>query len=407
VKRALLLSLALACACNEKTGFLLEVQGPNGQSSIAAGIVSLRVLGTHASYCGREVFEDSSAATYSVAKRDLSRDPLSILVQPDHETDLSQAVTPIVLALGADGGLLGAASFESQRFVFKTVTKFTARVGLYGDAGATYLTGDGCVCAPGLPLIGNGSGQGCDVRIPPSYEALVHTAGCELPAGEVLPLGVCDGQLYPNEAMKRLLPCYASDNGTCRVGTRTCYDQGGYAYNAACAPGNAGYALPTTALCDAFTTCSATSCSDPLVCEKTAKTITHHALTCTLPVAPAAVGDMNPVAQPCDDASDWSTVLGAALTGTACTASIIDGTDVGPFTIGWQMSGTTGPQVSSSQCPPTLIVGQAISPPSALPAQQAFSVTIGDAIYDGTLNVSVGCPGAAGDAARQLSCSGF
>lgn len=409
VKRALLFAFALAAACNDQTGFLLEVQGPSGQSSIDAGIVSLHVLGVHASYCGREVSEDGTSAIYSVAKRDLSRDPLTILVEPDHLTDLNQSVTPIVLALDANGALLGAASFNSQKFVYKQVTKYEAAINLYdSSAAASYLASDGCICAPGLPLVGNGSGQGCDALIPPSYDALVHTAGCELPAGEALPIGVCDGQLYPNETRQRMLPCYENVGGTCRIGTRTCYDQGGYAYGGGCAPGNDGAALPTTALCDAFATCAMTSCTDPLVCEKEAKAIMHHALACTLPVAPAAANDMGTASQPCDDASDWSVALGATLTGSACTTSMLDGTQVGPFTLGWLANGqaiaTATPQVTASACPPTLFVSAVSEMPGALPAQQTFSFTLGDQIVDVTLTVSVGCPGAAGDAARKLTC---
>jgi hypothetical protein len=112
--------------------------------------------------------------------------------------------------------------------------------------------------------------------------------------------------------------------------------------------------------------------------------------------------------QPCDDASDWSVALMSALTtpliGTACTASILDGTQVGPFTLGWQVSGQTAPQVVSPSCPPTLLVSAVNAAPSALPAEQTFSVSVGDFLYDVTLHVSVGCPGATGDAARKLSC---
>lgn len=407
MRRALAVLLFLA-ACNQKTGLLIEVEGPDGTSSVAAGVATLHLVVARASYCGRQVATlGAGSLSFSVAGRDLTKKPASILVEPDHETDLRRSVDPIVLALDASGRLLGAAEFGPEKFVYKEVLEQKLPLRLYADGASDLAPDGGCVCAPGLPLVGDGSGQGCDARIPPSFDALENTAGCELPAGAALPLGVCDGQTYPGEQPDRTLPCYATVDGACRIGTRTCVDEGGVAYADACAPDATAGALPTSALCDAYATCEGTTCADPLACERQATTVTHHAVTCTLPVSPTGIGgDMGGGASPCDGPQDWVVPFGASA-GATCAEAILDGTQVGPFTLGWQAAGQTGAQVTSTQCPPTFEIDAIGADPSALPATQVFSVSVNDTIYDVTLEVSVGCSGAAGDAGRKLRCTGL
>lgn len=404
---ALVAAIALVSACNQKTALLLDVEGPDGTSSTSAGITTLRLVAAHGSYCGRVVSSSAeSMLEIPVGNRDLSSHPVSILVEPDHETDLMQPVDLLVLALGSDGGLLGVASFGAERFFYKDVLRYTARISLFGASQPGALTTDGCLCEPGLPLVGNGSGTGCDALIPPSYNALMHTAGCELPAGASLPLGVCDGQLYPGEDATRTLPCYASVSGACRIGTRACTDTGGVAYASACAPAAGDPALPTSVLCDAFNTCAQSVCADPLPCVEQATGISHHAVTCTLPVSPdAGSGDMGGGSSPCD-ADAWSLDVNGNALDLACSASMLSGTHVGPFTIGFEDGGTE-PRVASTMCPPTLVVGSASSPPDQLPATVNFSLTLGDTIYDVTLDVVVGCTGATGTPGRKLRCTGF
>ena len=65
-----------------------------------------------------------------------------------------------------------------------------------------YAASDGgCVCAPGEPWVGDGSGAGCDTRVITSFDRLIDTAGCELtPKGAPLPVPVCDGQTVHGRA---------------------------------------------------------------------------------------------------------------------------------------------------------------------------------------------------------------
>ncbi len=400
---ALLLVSSLG-ACADKTGLLLEVDGPMGQNTVTAGITQLRLVAAHASYCGRWVTSPELASLIvDVKDRDLGADPITILLTPDTRTDLSDAVRAQVLALDATGQLLGLASFAPKPFVYEEVRRYSAQIGLLGRGarsdGPKYVADDGCVCIPGQTYIGTSSGTGCDQRLPPSLDNLVSTAGCELPPGAALPIGVCDGQLYPGEHANRDVPCYATRSSACRVGQRTCNDQNGRALDRECAPQDATLSLPSGALCDAFLACERIACGDPVACLKTSA-LPHKQLRCTLPLSP---DPKDGAAQACEGGS-WSATIGAP-TGPACVSAMIDGTRVGAITLGWKKDGTDTPQLVSPLCPPTLAVGSvAVADPKTAVGSSSFTVSIGDELYDVTLEVSVGCPGNTTDERRNFRC---
>src|SRR5262249_7747483 len=160
------------------------------------------------------------------------------------------------------------ASFDPVPFYYEEVRKYSSHLELFARTDASYLASDGCLCAPGLPLIGNGLQTGCDADIVPAFDRLVDTAGCELPAGAMLPIPVCDGQQYPGEHQNRDLPCFATVGGACRVGQRTCNDVDGVAYADECAPEGAAPAEGSSVLCDAYLGCEKMACGDPGACLK-------------------------------------------------------------------------------------------------------------------------------------------
>jgi hypothetical protein len=305
-----------------------------------------------------------------------------------------------VLALADDGHLLGVAAFDPHPFVYEEVAKYSARIALLDRRDASYLASDGCVCVPGVPLIGTSSGTGCDQDLPPSFARLVDTAGCELPAGAALPIGVCDGQLYPGEKPNRDLPCFASTPGACRAGHRICNDQGGRAYDRECVPDSSAPVLPSSALCDAYLGCEMIACADPGVCLQDS-TPAHKQLRCTLPVNPDVV---NGASGPCDG-GNWSYTFDG-LSGAACVGTMLDGMDQGPATIGWEKDATTpDPVLISSLCPPTLVVSRLNAKPGELPGQLNFALSLGDTVYDVTLSFEVVCNGQPGGPERRLRCN--
>ena len=399
------LSFAALSACAPKTGLLFEVQGPAGQSTIAAGIAELRLVTAHASYCGRWVTgTQPSSFTVDVHARDLGANPISILLSPDARTDLSDPVRAIVLALDASGQLLGQASFSPEKFVYEQVSKYAQRITLLGvgmrSDGPRYVADDGCVCIPGQPYIGNSSGTGCDARIPPSLQNLISTAGCELPPGASLPIGICDGQLYPGERANRDVPCFSTRSNSCRIGQRVCNDQNGRGLDRECSPQDPSLSLPSGVLCDAFLACERVACGDPIACLE-ASALAHKQLHCTLPLSP---DPKNGAAQACDGGS-WSTTVGTTTASASCVSAMLDGTQVGAVTLGWKKDGSDVPQLVSASCPPTLIVGSVeVSDPSAAVGSSTFTISIGDQLYDVTLDVTVGCPGNGNGVARNFRC---
>src|SRR5438445_651142 len=100
------------------------------------------------------------------------------------------------------------------------------------------------------PWVGAGSTSGCDTRVITSFDRLVATAGCELtPKGAPLPVPVCDGQPYPNEANDRAMPCWAADpGGGCRMTARNCRDTNGVGFVEECTTGSNDALLPSADL---------------------------------------------------------------------------------------------------------------------------------------------------------------
>src|SRR5262249_2467110 len=126
--------------------------------------------------------------------------------------------------------LLGDASFGALDWAVGEVRRYSAAVELLQRSGSDaprYVADDGCVCIPGRRLMGTGSQSGCDLDVITSFDRLQDTKQCELPPGRQGLPRACDGQQYPNEEMDRMLPCFASHNGVCRVSARNCHDADG------------------------------------------------------------------------------------------------------------------------------------------------------------------------------------
>lgn len=387
-----LTALALVlCACAPKTGILYSVSGPSGKGAIA----ELELIVAHRSYCERWVTDETATGhRYDVRDRDLAKSPMELLVEPVHRTDLSQPVRAIVLARDTTGSVIGYASFDAHPFRFEKVDEYKASIVTADGSG---VAADGCACFAGQPEIGTGTSVGCDPLIPPSFARLQDTAGCELPVGEALPVGVCDGQLYPGEAKGRTVPCFASTSGDCKIGTRTCVDDDGVAYADGCSVDGDAPTLPTSALCDAFSTCAATACADPIPCTEAA-TATHVHAVCALPISPTPMDGSLP---PCDG-GNWTLSLPASTSGS-CVGAMLGGTQIGPYTIGFTVQGQMGAQLTSSMCPVKLEVETvAVDDPAKLSAQ-TFSFSVGDTIYDIDLEPKVGCS----SGSKDLHCTGL
>jgi hypothetical protein len=372
----------LLSACAPQTGLILEVQGPDGKSSLEVGISKLRLVTARRSYCERWIGDtEASGLSFSVEGRDLETVPATILLEPDTRTDLEERVTPLVFAENGEGRLVGMARFDSYPFTYEEVRKYSKRIALV-DHAAAYTSSDGCICAPGMPAIASGSGTGCDQQLPPSFERLRDTAGCELPEGAPLPIGVCDGQTYPGERQNREVPCFGNVEGACRVGRRVCTDKDGLMYDRACIPD--GATLPTSTLCDAFAGCEKEACSDPVACLKTSQT--NKAAKCKLLLQPMAVGG---VGVPCAGGS-WTFPI-QARTGGQCVATILDGIKQGNVVVGWKKEGATEPVVTTSTCPPTLMVSKVNGEAATWPPSIRFTISIGDQLYDVTLELVPEC----------------
>jgi hypothetical protein len=389
---------ALVGGCVPKTGLLVEIAGPAATTSTAAGVTTLDFVVAHPSWCDRWVGDTSANHTrVNVAGRDLTKQPYDFLVEASHQTDLAEPVYVAALAYAADGRLLGEAPFDTHPFAKDEVRQYRARVGLFGAAaqasGPKYVAGDGCVCVPGEPWVGTGKGTGCDPRVITSFARLGDTAGCELvPKGAPLPVPACDGQTYGDEPTNRDLPCWASDaSGTCRIGSRTCVDNGGIAYGAECAPGSGDVALPTGDLCARYLQCQQTACGDVIGCFERSFAAPSE-IRCTLRVDPTT--RPNEPIRPCSGGT-WKATLpvGGALT-SPCLAALIEGVQQPPFTLGFATATQAAAQAIGTDCPTTLQVDKIDVPyPDAVPTTTALSLVIGETLVHVTLEVVRQCGG--------------
>jgi hypothetical protein len=399
--RAALFALA-AAGCGQETGLLLEVGGPDGKSSVEAGGVALELVVAHPSWCERWVQDLSASRTrVDVSGRDLGQHPYRMLVRPVHLTDIDEPVRAMALLVDGAGRVIGQAQYGEMRWSAGEVLLHRARVELLARGaepdGPVYATDDGCVCLPGQPWVGLGTGAGCDARIPTSFDRLVDTAGCELPPGRTtLPVPVCDGQLYPGEVADRQLPCFAAGAASaCGVGVRGCRDQGGVAYETECVLQATDPALPSAALCDAYLGCERQACSDVIGCFRSA--LTPLELDCQLRVdrALGAAG-----VQPCPFDGAWRAVLDPQATGAGCVAAMLEGVAQPPFTVGLATAGVTSVEAVAASCPPTLGVEKIdVEQLELLPESFDVHFTVGDHLIHAKVHVAVGC-----SAAPSLVC---
>jgi hypothetical protein len=387
---AALLFFTLA-GCSAKTGMLVEVQGPAGQSSIAAGVATLELVAAHRSWCERWVEDkDASHTRVDVHARDLQKKPYTFLIEPNHFTDLSEAVAVIVLARDASDRVIGAADFGDHPYRLRHLDEYTARIALLQRPEASYAASDGCVCLPGAPWMGNGSGAGCDLDVVTSFDRLIDTAGCELPPGaRELTSPVCDGQQYDGETVDRELPCFAAHAGACQLTTRTCHDQDGVAWGEECLPDQAAPSLPTGALCDAYLACEQQACGDLTACFLQ-KVPAARTLSCVLHVDPTTAAGA-PIA-PCASGGKWQAVLDNTATAAGCVASAIEGVKQGAFSLGFLDTGATDPQATASDCPVTFAVGAIdANSPAEVPDGHDLDVTIGDQVVHIHIHVERAC----------------
>ena len=404
---AALLAAAALGGCKAETGLIVEVQGPlGGGSSVADGITKLDFVVAHPSWCERWVGVDpANHTTRDVSGRELSTKPYDLLITPSHTTDLSEQMYVAALAYGADGTLIGEAGFDAHPLAKGEVLKRTAQIFEFHDtkAGAQYVAGDGaCVCTPGEPWVGNGSGSGCDTRVLTSFDRLIDTAGCELtPKGAPPPVPVCDGQQFLDEPADRRLPCWNKDDqGVCRVATRGCADHNGIAYVEECNVDSGDLMLPAdTALCDRYRACQQSACTDVIGCVRGMFT-QKATMTCKLPIDPTTAPD-EPI-RPCPNGGSWTATLPTQTTGgPSCPAAMLDGVAQPPYVFGFQVAGKTGPQTLASTCPNTFVVQKIDAPyPEAVPNQE-FDIVSGEHLVHVTLEVVRQCV----DGALSLVCS--
>jgi hypothetical protein len=298
----------------------------------------------------------------------------------------------IVLARDANDRVIGAAGFGAHPYRLHFMDKYTARIALLARPEASYAASDGCVCYPGAPELGNGSGAGCDLDVVTSFDRLIDTAGCELPPGaRELTSPVCDGQQYDGETVDRELPCFAAHAGSCQVTTRTCHDQDGVAWAEECLPDAAAPSLPTGALCDAYLACEQQACGDLTGCFLQ-KVPAARTLSCVLRVDPNTAAGA-PIS-PCASDGKWQAVLKDNTTAAGCVASVIEGVRQGAFTLGFLDPGATDPQAIASSCPVTFAVGAIdADSPAEVPDEHDLDVTIGDQMVHLHIHVLRVCDG--------------
>jgi hypothetical protein len=381
-------------SCAPETGLVFQVTG--GQNA-ATPTSSLELFVTHRSFCDRTVEDESASHTrVDVKGRDLTKRPFEFWVHPFMITDLADPVSAVVVGRNDAGEIIGRAVFAPQPFKYEAVLRYRAPLQRLSRTDIEYATADGCLCLPGAPWLATPSTSACGQKIPPSYERLLDTAGCELPTGAPLPVGVCDGQLYPGEVADREVPCFSSGDGSCRIGTRTCHDERGRALDGECFPETGAPTLPTRALCDAYRTCEADACSDPNRCLVTSvpPATTLH---CTLHYS--GNGDQPPV--PCGD-GHWQAALNLGGTGAACTATLPAGRAAPPLTLGLLTAQNATASTVSALCPPTLAVTEIAGTAASLPATVEFDMTIGDRLVRVETRLEPSC---AGDTLPSLSCT--
>ena len=407
MRRAVVAALVVFAvgACTRETGLIVEVQGPAGTTSLEAGITKLDFVVAHPSWCERWVgVAPANHSARDVANRDLTKKPYDFLITPSHTTDLSEQLYAAALAYTADGRLVGEASFDAHALLHGEVLKRSASIFLFADSkpGAPqYVSGDGCVCAPGEPWVGTGSGTDCDARVITSFDRLIDTAGCELtPKGAPLPVPVCDGQQYMSEPADRSLPCWNSDGqGSCRVAARQCADHNGVAYTEECNVGGGDTMLPAgTALCDRYRACQQTACGDVIGCVRGMFT-QKATIKCTLPIDPTSAPSQ-PI-RPCPTGS-WSAPLPTQGTGgTSCLAAMLDGVAQPPYHLGLAVAGKTGAQLLASACPNALVIDKIDAPyPDAVPDKE-FDLVTGEHLAHVTITVVRQCT----DQLKSLVCS--
>jgi hypothetical protein len=408
---ALVIGLALVLGgCAPDTGVILEVQGPQGGgSSTDVGIAKLDFVVAHPSWCERWVgVPPAFRSARDVAGRNLADKPYDLRITPSHTTDLSEPMYAAALAYGADGSLIGEASFDAHPLAKDKVLKRTSQIFLFRDASAgapKYVANDGaCVCAPGEPWVGDGSGGGCDTRVITSFDRLIDTAGCELtPKGAALPVPVCDGQGYMDEPTDRNLPCWSADAaGACRVTTRHCSDQNGVAYTEECNVAATDTMLPAdSALCSRYLACEQQACGDVIGCVRSMFTTNMTAtVKCTLPIDPTTAPGQ-PI-QPCPGGGSWSAALPMQTTSaTVCPSAMLDGSNQPPYRIGFPASGQMGVHTLTTDCPNTLAVDSIDAPyPMAVP-DRVFDVVVGDRLVHVDVTVVRACV----DGALAMVCT--
>jgi hypothetical protein len=396
-------ALALAVAgCKNETGVMVVVKGPASMTSVDAGITKLDFVVAHPSWCERWVgVPPANHTVKDVSGRDLSKKPYEFVINPSHQTDLSEPVYVAALAYDASGKLVGEATFDAHPLSNGEVLRREAPIFLFNRRNLPmppqYVSQDGCVCTPGEPWVGTGSGSGCDTRVITSFARLIDTAGCELtPKGAPLPVPVCDGQQYMNEPTDRDLPCWAADaQGACRVTARRCADHDGVAYAEECNVGSNDVMLPAdSTLCMKYLNCEQDPCSDVAGCFRSSFMQTAN-VKCTVAIDPST-GENQPI-KPCNGATNWTAPIITATTGGAtCIAALVDGTDQPPYSLGFTVAGKMGPQLVSTGCPTQLTIDKIDAPyPAAVPDTKQIDVVAGEHLVHVTLQIQRSCSGGA------------
>jgi hypothetical protein len=394
LKRLAILAL-LAAGCHNQTGIELKVSNAASPTSVEQGVASLELITAHQSFCERWVRDQTASGTMvPMDGRDLGVNPYVFFIHPSPVTDLNDSVFGLVLARDGAGNVIGFAAFGDHPFRKGEVNQYSAEIEYLVRKDNTYAA-DNCACIPGVPRIGGGGA--CNAGVVTSFDRLVDTAGCELPAGaRHLTSPVCDGEEYPVtfETHDRALPCFAAaSGGGCQTSTRNCVDRYGISYDHECLPESADPTLPSGKLCDAYTTCERQTCGDVIGCFLQAVPATY-TITCTMKVDPTTPAGM-PV-KACN-AGKWEAVLppqGAALAGAGCVSTVIEGTIQNRFTLGLKaMDPTrTEPQTRSTLCPPTLeVAAVAAKSPADVPDKTDVELTIGDSRVTVHINVVKDC----------------
>jgi hypothetical protein len=388
--------LAMVAGCVPATGTILEVQGPMGTTSTAAGIATLELVVAYSSFCDRWVQDHSaSRMKVSVAGRDLDKRPYDFFVEPSHQTNLAQPVYLAVLAWSATGELLGEATFGTHPFDKDKVYKHQARVALFDASvrrpgGPQYVASDGCVCVPGEPWLGTAlPGSTCDSRVITSFARLGDTAGCDLtPKGAPLPVPVCDGQRYRDEPINRHLPCWANDaSGACRMTQRRCADHDGQAWAEECITSSADPMWPQgSPLCSRYLACEQTACGDVTGCLLASFSTTVN-VSCTVRLDSTGPGE---TIRPCPGTT-WKTPL-PTMAGQSCLAGVVQGIAQPPFTLGLGANGAAA--ATATVCPLVFQIDAIDAPyPMAVPTDKTVEIVVGDRLMRVTLTPEIGCNG--------------